>query len=350
MALFGTEGLGVDLGSIQTSIYTESMSEVALRESTSVLVSARDTQDVLCVGREARQALGRTGSDTILISPVQQGAIADVEMAALLIVALCEQVTGRKRPMEKATLVCPLMGGATKVEREALFQTMAATGAKKTAAVYGPVAAALGADMDISRPRGRMIVSLGGGVTEIAVLTMNGIAALRSLRYGGEDLDEAIVNGLRREKGIIIGMRTAEQLKRELGTVYATDAAEDDEPVLLRGKDARTGAPASMQITALDIKKALDGPVERLIDAVRSALQNVPPELGADVRESGIQLTGGGALLEGLDRRLAEETGLVVRMSEHPQDDTVIGLGAVATNDKLLSALAKTGAAETHGE
>ena len=350
MALFGMEGLGVDLGSMQTSIFADSMNEVALREPTSVLVSARDPQDVLCVGREARQAMGRTGQDTALISPVQQGAVADVEMAALLMVALCEKVTGRKRPMEKSTLVCPLIGGATKVESAALMQAMAATGAKRAAAVRAPVAAALGADIDIGRPRGRLIVSLGAGVTEIAVLTMNGIAALRSLRFGGEDLDEAIVNGLRREKGIIIGMRTAEQLKREMGTVCASDAAEDDEPVLLKGKDARTGGPMALQISALDIKRALDGPIDRLVDAVRSALQNIPPELGADVRESGIQLTGGGALLEGLDRRMAEETGLVVRMSEHPQDDQVIGLGAVAANDKLLAALVRTGAAESRVE
>ena len=350
MPLFAAEGIGIDIGSMQTSIFTDSANEVVLREPSSVLVSAANLQDVICVGRDARMALGRTGQDTVLISPVQQGAVADIEMAALLMVALCEKATERKRPMEKATLVCGLGGGATKVERSALFQAMNATGAKKTAALRTPVAAALGADIDISRPRGRLIVSLGGGTTEIAVLSMNSIVALRLMRFGGQDMDEAIVNWFRREKQIIIGMRTAEQLKRELGTVSAADASEDEEPVLLKGKDARTGAPMSLQITSMDIKSALDTSVTRVVDAVRSALQNVPPELSVDISETGIQLTGGGALLEGLDRRLADETGLVVRMSDHPQDDVVMGLGAAASNDKLLGALVKTGAAEASGE
>ena len=335
---------------MKTSIFLNSEGDVVLREPTSVLVNAGNAQEVLCVGAQARQMSGRTAQDTELISPVQQGAVADVELTALLMVALAEKATGRKKPMDKATLVASLSGGATKVERAALFQAMNATGAKKIAAVRAPVAAAMGADIDISRPKGVLIASLGGGCSEIAVLSMNSIVALRMMRFGGADMDEAIVRWFWREKNIVIGMRTAEQLKREVGTVSEESVGPDDDPVLLKGKDAVTGNPASIQITGLDVKRALDEPVQRLVDAMRNALYNIPSELAADIRESGIQLTGGGALLDGLDKRLEKETGLPVHVSAHPQDDVVIGLGAAAASDRLLSALIRSSAAEATGE
>jgi len=335
---------------MQTSIFLNSEGAVALREPTSVLVNADNMQEVLSVGQEARAMAGRTARDTELISPVQLGAVADVELTALLMVALAEKATGRKKPMDKATLVTGLSGGATKVERAALFQAMNATGAKKVAALRTPVAAAIGADLDVSKPRGTLLVSLGGGCTEIAVLSMNSIVALRKLFFGGQDMDEAIVRWFWREKQVVIGMRTAEQLKREVGTVSDENIGEDDDPVLLKGKDAVTGAPASVQVSALDIRRALDEPVQRIVDAMRNALYNIPAELSVDIRERGIQLTGGGALLDGLDKRLSRETGLPVHMSRHPQDDVVVGLGAVAANERLLSALIRSSAAESAGE
>ena len=350
MPLFGVEGIGIDVGTMQTSIFLNSEDGVALREPTSVLVNAENMQEVLAVGQEARAMSGRTSRETELISPVQFGAVADVELTALLMVALAEKVTGRKKPMDKATLVAGLSGGATKVERAALFQAMNATGAKRVAALRTPVAAALGADLDISRPRGTLIISLGAGTTEIAVLSMNSIVALRKIFFGGQDMDEAIVRWFWREKKVVIGMRTAEQLKREVGTVSEENIDADDDPVLLKGKDAVSGAPASIQVSAQDIKRALDEPVQRIVDAIRNALYNIPPELSADIRESGIQLTGGGALLDGLDKRLQRETGLTVSMSSHPQDDVAVGLGAAATNDRLLSALIRSSAAEASGE
>ena len=350
MPLFGAEGIGIDVGTMQTSIFLDSENGVALREPTSVLVNAENMQDVLAVGAEARAMSGRTARDTELISPVQLGAVADVEMTALLMVALAEKATGRKKPMDKATLVAGLSGGATKVERAALFQAMNATGAKRVAALRTPVAAAIGADLDVSKPRGTLIVSLGGGSTEIAVLSMNSIVALRKIFFGGQDMDEAIVRWFWRETKVVIGMRTAEQLKREVGTVSEENIDADDDPVLLKGKDAVSGAPASIQVSARDIKRALDEPVQRIIDAIRNALYNIPPELSVDIRERGIQLTGGGALLDGLDKRLHAETGLTVNMSRHPQDDVVIGLGAAATNERLLSSLIRSSAAEATGE
>lgn len=350
MAIFGLNGIGVDLGSMQTSIYLASEEEIVLREPTQLLVNADNIQEVLCVGNEARAMTGRTARDTELISPIQYGTVADVDLTALLILALAEKATGRKKPMEKALLVTGLMGGATRVERAALFQAMNATGARRTAAILNPIAAALGAGLDVSQPRGTLTVSLGGGATEIAVLSMNSVAALRMLRFGGQQMDEAIVRWYWREKGIIIGMRTAEQLKREIGTVNEADVEADSDPVLLKGKEAATGRPTSLETTGLDVMHALEDPVRQLVDAMRNALYNIPPELAVDIHKNGIQLTGGGALLRGLSERLQKETGVSVQMSEHPREDVALGLGMAASSERLLNALAKSGAAELTAE
>jgi len=350
LAIFGLNGIGMDLGSMQTSVYLSSDEALVLREPTQVLVNAENIQEILCVGSEARAMSGRTARDTELISPIQNGVVADVELTALLMLALAEKATGRKKPMEKSLLVTGLMGGATRVERGALFQAMNATGAKRTAAVLNPVAAAIGAGLDVSQSRGTLITSLGGGATEIAVLSMNSVVALRMLRFGGQEMDEAIVRWYWREKGIIIGMRTAEQLKREIGTVMESDVGEDDDPVLLKGKEAATGRPMSLETTGLDVMRALEDPVRRLVDAMRNALYNIPAELAVDIHENGIQLTGGGALLRGLSQRLEKETGVPVHMSEHPREDAALGLGMAASSERLLAALAKTGAAELTAE
>ena len=339
----------MDLGSMQTSIYLASEEEIVLREPTQVLVNADNIQEILCVGNEARAMVGRTSRDTELISPIQNGAVADIEMSALLMMNFAERAVRRKKALEKMLLVTGLAGGATRVERGALFQAMNATGAKRTAAVLNPVAAAIGAGLDISTPHGTMIVSIGGGSTEIAVLTMNSVSALRMMRFGGQAMDEAIVRWYWREKGIIIGQRTAEQLKKEIGTV-SEKVIDEEDPVLLKGKDAATGRPISIETTSLDIMKALEEPVRQIVDAIRNALYNVPAELAADIHDGGIQLTGGGALLRGLKKRLEQETGVPVHMSEHPRRDTAVGLGLIAFNERLLNQLVKCGSAELTAE
>lgn len=342
-------GIGIDVGSTQTSIYLPTENDLVLREASQVLVNAENMQDVLGIGNEARALVGRTVHETELISPIQNGAVADIELSALLMMNFAERAVRRKKALEKMLLVTGLAGGATRVERGALFQAMNATGAKRTAAVLNPVAAAIGAGLDISTPHGTMIVSIGGGSTEIAVLTMNSISALRMMRFGGQAMDEAIVRWYWREKGIIIGQRTAEQLKKEIGTV-SEKVIDDEDPVLLKGKDAATGRPISIETTSLDIMKALEEPVRQIVDAIRNALYNVPAELAADIHDGGIQLTGGGALLRGLKKRLEQETGVPVHMSEHPRRDTAVGLGLIAVNERLLTQLVKCGSAELTAE
>lgn len=346
MAIFGNSGVGVDLGTSVTSIYLSDEEKVALREPTSVLVNAANASEVLAVGSQAHALSGRTAEDTELVRPIERGAVADVELTALLMVAQCEKAMGRKKPLEKATLLCSLPGGASRVSKSALFQAMTATGAKKIASLRTPVAAALGAGLDISAPRGALQICLGGGVTELAVLSMNGIAALRSLPFGGESMDEDIVRWFWREKGVIIGMRTAEQLKRELGTVLPEEADEmaGDDPVLVKGKEASTGRPISVETSSQDVKRALEESVVRLLDAIRNALYNIPPELSGDLLETGIQLSGGGALLGGLGERLEREAGVPVHVSRHPQRDVVLGLGAAASDERLMSLLERGGA------
>lgn len=349
MPFFATGGIGIDLGSASVAIYLAGERTIALREPSAVLVSAANAQDVLAVGADARAMSGRTGIDTELISPILHGAVADVDLAALMMVALTEKATGRKKPMEKALLVASAPGGATRVEQAALFQAMLGTGAKRMAAVKAPVAAALGAGVDIAQPRGKLFVTIGGGYVEIALLSMNGIVALRMIRFGGEDMDEAIVRWFWREKGVVIGLRTAEQLKREVGTARKGENT-NEEQVLLKGKDAKTGKPAEILVSGQDVRAALDETILRIVDAMKNALFHVPPDLSADVHEHGIYLTGGGALLDGLGARLERETGVATVVSEHPQDDACLGLGMIASDERLLAALRKTGAVDLAGD
>lgn len=352
MAIFGNNGVAIDLGSSVTSIYLSEEEKVVLREPTRVLVSSTGASDVLAVGSQAHALSGRTAEDTDLVRPIERGMVSDVEMSALLMVAQCEKALEKKKPLEKATLLCGLPGGASRVAKNALFQAMTATGAKKIASLRTPVAAALGAGLDLSAPRGVLEICLGGGLTELAVLSMNGIVALRSLPFGGESMDEDIVRWFWREKGVIIGMRTAEQLKRELGTALPEDQDEmaGDDPVLVKGKEASTGRPTSVETGSQDVRKALEESVVRIIDAIRNALYNIPPELSGDLLENGLQLSGGGALLTGLRQRLEHEVGVPVHVSEHPQRDVVLGLGAAVSDERLMAMLANGGALDLTGE
>ncbi len=350
MAIFGGNGVGVDLGTAYTSIYLSSEEKVVLREPTSVLVSARSLTDVLAVGTDAREMSGRTAEDTELIAPLERGCVSEVELTALLLVALCEKAVGRKKPLEKATLLCSIPAGASHVCRSALFQAMTGTGAKRIASIKAPVAAALGAGLNIEEPKGLMQINLGAGVTELSVLSMSGVVAQRTLPMGGETMDEDIVRWFWREKGIIIGMRTAEQLKRELGTALPEEEDEEDDPVLVKGKEAATGRPTAVETTSQDVRRALEESIRRIVDSIRNALYNIPPELSVDVMEKGVHLSGGGALLCGLAGRLEKETGVPVVLSEHPQRDAILGVGAVVSDERLLSRLEHAGAVDMTGD
>lgn len=367
MGFFAGEGIAIDLGSSNTTVYLENEG-IVLREPTAVLTMADDLSVVLAVGGDAYELLGKEGEQTRLFAPIIDGAVTDCDLAALLMLALCEKATGRRRPTDKCQLLVSMSQGLTKVERDALLRAAGLTGAKRVVLVKTPLAAALGAGINFDTPRGVMVVVLGGGVTEIAVLSMGTVVAARSMRSSGFSMDEAIRRAMRREKGLVIGLPTAEDLKCDLGAARRKsdpgaknamkalpgpvgDAFEeplepDEEPIVLKGRDQKTGKPKAVSLTADDVADALREPVGVLVDAISDALTRIPPALAADILDSGICLSGGGALLPDLAAVLAEETGVPVSISEHPHEDVILGIGRLANDERLLRMALDGGSAE----
>ena len=341
MGVFSTGGVGLDLGSANVTICLENEG-VVLREPSYVLTLRDDPDEVLGVGRDARQMLGRTPKDVALLSPVMDGAVADVEQATLLMKSLAEKALGKRRALEKNRLVVSMATGATRVEHAAAQSAVRASGAKKAALIRASIAAALGAGLSIEEAKGVMVVLIGGSTTEVAVLSMNGVVAARTTRTGSLALDEAIMRYIRREKGLIIGQRTAEDLKIDLATALEIPMTEVED-VTLRGRDARTGKPATAEINALDVQRAILPALDNLLESIREAFENTPAELAEDLLTNGIHLSGGGALLEGLRERLAAMLNIPVNISENPQDEVARGACIAAYDDKIYQKLQLTG-------
>ncbi len=387
MGLFSGNCLAVDLGSSNTSVFL-SGGGVVLREPSAVLALRADPEGVIAIGHEARAMLGRASGEAILVSPIMDGAVTDVDMATLLVLALCEKAMGRRKSLDKMQLFISMSQGLTKVEKDALLQVAKLTGARNPILVRTPLAAALGSGLSVEGPRGSMVVVLGGGTTEIAVLSMGGVAAARSMRTGSLSFDEAIVRFVRRRKNVIIGLRTAEDLKCDIGSAllpdYDVDADDPDdlepferqrvanmdgsedseemalrfptyavspgepvgETVLLKGRDAKTGKPVTVPITTRELALSLREPIRVLVDALRDAIGRVPAELAADIAENGIRLSGGGALMCGLAELLAAKLEVPVSVAEHPQDDVVLGMGRLAEDDYLRKLAMEAGSVE----
>ncbi len=387
MGLLTGNFLGIDLGSSNTTVFLGGEG-VVLREPTQVLALRSDPESVLAIGHEAKAMLGRSSGEAVLVSPVMDGAVTDVDMAALITLAFLEKVIGRRKSLDKTMLMMSMSQGLTKVEKDALSQVAKLTGARNPQLVRAPLAAALGSGLTVDTPRGAMIVTLGGGTTEIAVLSRGGVVAARSMRTGGLSFDEAILRFVRRRKNVLIGLRTAEDLKCDIGSALLpeydvdSDDPEDLEPfersefarleasehaealatrfptyavapgepvgetVLLKGRDAKSGKPVTVPITTRELALALREPVRVLVDALRDAIGRVPPELAADIAEDGIRLSGGGALMQGLPELLSAKLELPVSVDEHPQDDVALGLGRLAEDDRLLKLAVEAGSVE----
>ena len=335
MSVFSSGGIGIDLGSANAVVYLENQG-VVLREPACALVNRDNSGDVIALGREARRLLGRTGEDAIMVSPVSDGGVADQDLAAMLLLSAAEKASEKRRPFEKSRLAVSVPHGATRVERAALASAIGLAGAKRAIMVKSGVAAALGAGVRIDRPQGVLVISVGSSLTEISILSMNGVVASRTMKAGSLAFDEAIVRYVRRVKGLVIGMSTAEDLKKDIGTAKKP---ENGAEVLLRGRHVVTGKPSTESVNASDVYLALNEPIRAIVESVCDALYNVPPELTGDILDSGIYLTGGGALLDGFADRLKSETQLTVNVSAHPEDDTAIGVGRVACDDRLARAL-----------
>ena len=341
MGVFSTGGVGIDLGSANVTICLENEG-VVLREPSYVLTLRDDTEDILAVGRDARQMLGRTPKDVALLAPIMDGAVGDIELTTALLRSLSEKALGKRRALEKNRLAVSVSQGCTRVELQALENAVRSAGARKASLLRAPIAAALGAGVSIDDPRGCMMVIIGGSTTEVAVLSMNGIAAARSTRTGSLSIDEAIIRFIRREKGLIIGQRTAEDLKIDLGSCRDLPHIEN-ETAVLRGRDARSGKPATVEVTAHDVHNAIMPTLDILLESIREAFENTPAEMAEDILQRGVFLSGGGAQLDGLSERLSDMLNLSVNVNENPQDNVARGCCLAASDSRLAQRLAQTG-------
>ncbi len=330
--LFSSD-LAIDLGTANTLVYVNGKG-IIIDEPSVVAVQSlpNGTKKVLAVGTEAKLMLGRTPGNIVAIRPMKDGVIADFEVTEAMLRHFITKVHKRKKWVRPRTVIC-VPSGITQVERRAVKESAESAGAREVYLIEEPMAAAIGAGLPITEPTGNMVVDIGGGTTEVAVISLAGIVFSRSVRVGGDKIDEAIIQYIRRKYNMLIGERMAEQIKIEIGS-----AAPFDEPktMTIKGRDTVAGVPQVLEINSEEIREALTEPVNAILDAVRVALERTPPELAADIVDKGIMLTGGGALLHNLDALMRHETGLPITVVEDPLTCVVRGSGMVLDNLKLL--------------
>lgn len=313
--------IGVDLGTANVLVYIKGKG-VVLREP-SVVAIDRDTNKVLAIGEEARKMLGRTPGNIVAIRPLREGVIADYDTTESMLRHFIEKVAGRSFIFKPRIMVC-IPSGVTTVEKRAVLEAAVQAGARKTYLIEEPLAAALGAGLDISEPYGAMVVDIGGGTTDVAVISLGGIVASESLRIGGDKFDDAIVRYVKKEYNMMIGERTAEEIKMNIGTAIR---GRREGSMEVRGRDLLSGLPKTVRMSAVEIGEALNEPVEAIVQCVKAVLETTPPELAADIMDRGIVMTGGGALLYALDELIQKETGIPTYLAEDPLSCVALGTG-----------------------
>jgi rod shape-determining protein MreB and related proteins len=319
MAL-ATRDMAIDLGTANTLVYVRGQG-IVLNEPSVVAINTRDNR-ALAVGLEAKRMIGRTPSHIQAIRPLRDGVIADFDITEKMLRYFIKKVQPRRWARPRIIICVP--SGITGVERRAVEEAAYHAGARRAYTIEEPMAAAIGVDLPVNEPAGSVIVDIGGGTSEVAVISMGGIVVSRSARVGGDELDEAIVNWVKKEYNLLLGDRTAEQLKIAIGSAWPFS----DEPnAEIRGRDLVTGLPKTVVVTAAEVREAIEESVQGVIDAIKFCLDKTPPELSADVMERGIVITGGGALLRGLDVRIANETGTPVITADNPLHSVVLGSG-----------------------
>lgn len=323
--------IAIDLGTANTLVYAKGQ-DVVLNEPSVVAFSNRNGRKVVhAVGKEASSMLGRTPAHIEAIRPMKDGVIADFEVAEAMISTFIKKVNKSSFILRKPHVVICVPSGATAVERRAIHQSAEQAGAKRVYLIEEPMAAALGAGLPIHEPSGSMVVDIGGGTTEVAVLSLDGIVYSRSVRVGGDVMDDAIIQYVRRTTNLLLGEMSAERVKKEIGSATMPD---DNEGMMvqIKGRDLMNGIPREIRVTEAMIAESLAEPVEQIVEAVKSALEATPPELAADIVDKGIMLTGGGALLRNLDVELRSRTGLPVSIADDPLSCVVRGSGFVVEN------------------
>lgn len=331
-SLYGmfSSDLAIDLGTANTLVYVAGKG-VVLREP-SVVAVHRDTQQVLAVGTDAKRMLGRTPGSIIAIRPMKDGVIANFEVTEAMLKYFITKVHNRKK-LVRPRIVVGIPSGITQVEKRAVRDSAESAGAREVYLIEEPMAAAIGVGLPIQEPSGNMIVDIGGGTTEVAVISLSGIVYSRSMRIGGDVMDEMIVNYIKRKYNLLIGERTGEEIKLQIGSAVPLKS-----PITLevKGRDLVGGIPKTLSIQDGEIREALAEPVSNIVETVRVALERTPPELAADIIDKGIVLAGGGALLRGLDLLLREETGLPITIAEDPLSAVVLGAGHLLAELDLL--------------
>jgi len=323
MALMSND-LAIDLGTANTLVYVKG-SGIIVNEPSVVAVQKdmRGIRRVVAVGKEAKEMLGRTPGSIIAIRPMKDGVIADFEVTEAMLRYFIAKAHNKRSLVRPRIMIC-VPFGITEVEKRAVRESAESAGAREVYLIQEPMAAAIGAGLPITEPGGNMVVDIGGGTTEVAVISLAGIVFSRSVRVGGDRMDEAVANYVKRKYNLLIGERTSENIKITVGSAYPDDEVRTME---VKGRDLVAGVPRTVVVDADEMRDALSEPVNAIVDAVKVALERTPPELAADIVDKGIVLTGGGALLRNLDILLREETGLPVMLSEDPLTAVVMGAG-----------------------
>lgn len=322
--------MGIDLGTANTLVHVKGRG-IVLREP-SVVAIQRDTSQVLAVGEEAKQMIGRTPGNIVAVRPLKDGVIADFDVTQAMLSYFIKKAMESK-PFVKPRVVVGVPSGVTEVEMRAVIDAARQAGAGEAYLIEEPMAAAIGAGLPVHEPTGNMVVDIGGGTTEIAVISLGGIVTSRSIRIGGDEMDNAIVQYIKRMYNLMIGERTAEEVKIKIGTAIVP---KDNPSLDIRGRDLVSGLPKTLTVNSAEIKEALSEPIQKIIDAVKSTLEKTPPELAADVMDHGIMMTGGGALLRDLGVLLSKETGMPVHISEDALSCVGEGTGRALESIELL--------------
>lgn len=328
--------MGIDLGTASTLVYLKNEG-IVLCEPSVVAIEA-GTSNVLAVGEEAKRMLGRTPGNIIAIRPMRDGVIADFEITEAMLRYFIKKAHN-SRSLVRPRIVIAIPSGITEVEKRAVKDSALHAGAREVFMIEEPVAASIGVGLPIQEPSGNMIIDIGGGTTEMAVISLAGVVFSKSIRIGGDEMDEAIINYLKRTYNLMVGERTAEEIKIRIGSGYPLD---EELSMEVRGRDLVAGLPKMITVTSDEIREALSEPISLIVEAVRITLERTPPELSADLIEKGLILAGGGSLLRGLDQLISEETGLPVHLADDPLTAVALGTGKVLNELSYLKRLTVT--------
>ncbi len=325
-----TKDIGIDLGTANTLVYMRGKG-IIIREPSVVAVDTR-TDQVRCVGTEAKDVIGRTPGSIVAVRPLKDGVIADFDITTSMLEAFIKKALVGTFFAKTRVVIC-IPSGVTEVERRAVKEAAENAGAKKVSIIEEPMAAAIGAGLPVAEPCGSMIVDIGGGTSEVAVISLGGIVTSRSVRVAGDEFDLSIINYIKKKYNLLIGERTAENIKIGIGSAFPS---ESDTTMEIKGRNLLNGLPENIIITSAEIREALSEPLSHVIEAIKVTLERTPPELAADIIDQGITLAGGGALLKGLDSLINKETGMPVYIAESPLDCVAEGTGRVLENIEEL--------------